>query len=293
MKPVVGRSRVVIEDVRPQIDAGRYPVCRVLGDEVVVTAAVFADGHDHLGARLLYRSSAERRWRFTQMTALGNDLWTGSFKVDRVGTWCYTVEGWTDHFDTWASDLKKRLAAQVRPASAEAAQTEKEKSNEGGPEPGAAPVKGLQEIPLALRSGVLLLQQAAKRTRGTDAKRLIEAAASLALLADQNSAYYDDPITPEILSLAGRCPDLAYAMRFQPELNLRVDRERARFSAWYELFPRSASLVPGRHGSFQDVEAQLPEIAAMGFDILYLPPIHPIGRAFRKGRNNSIHSGDG
>ena len=283
MKPVEGRSRVVIEEVTPQIDGGLYPVCRIVGDEVIVTAAVFADGHDHLGARLLYRSGSERRWRFTPMTAMGNDLWTGSFKVDKLGQWSFTVQGWVDHFDTWSSDLVKRLAAQV---PLQPGQPDEKKSK---------PIteKDSQDIPLALRSGVLLLKEAAKRTRGQDAKHLLEIAAELQALADSNATYYENPITAEIQSLVGRCPDMSYATRYRPEVHLRVDRERARFSSWYELFPRSASPIAGKHGSFRDVEQQLPEIAAMGFDILYLPPIHPIGQAFRKGRNNSIQAEPG
>jgi starch synthase (maltosyl-transferring) len=269
MKPARGRNRVVIEEVAPQVDAGRHPACRIAGDEVLITAAIFADGHDHVAARLLYRHSSERRWRIAPMTPTSNDLWTGSFRVDQLGAWSFTVEGWIDHFDTWASDLTKRLAAQSE-------------------QPGAG--AGSQDIPLALRSGAILTQETARRARGADAKRLTEVAKSITSLADQNAASYESPITPEIRSLISRYPDLTYATRFEPELPVRVDRERARFSSWYELFPRSASSVHGRHGTLRDVEQLLPEIAAMGFDILYLPPIHPIGRAFRKGRNNSIHA---
>jgi starch synthase (maltosyl-transferring) len=268
MKPAHGRNRVVIEEVAPQIDAGRYPVCRIVGDEVIVTAAIFADGHDHLTARLLYHHKSERRWHFIPMTAATNDLWTGSFKVDQLGSWSFTVLGWIDHFDTWVSDLRKRLAAQQEP-------------NE------AVPNALAQDIPMALRSGALLVQAAAKRARGTDAKRLLEVVRSLNSLADQNAAFYEYPLSGDIETLVARYPDLTWATRFEPELSLWVDRERARFSSWYELFPRSASPIPGQHGTFHDVERQLPEIAAMGFDILYLPPIHPIGNAFRKGSNNS------
>jgi starch synthase (maltosyl-transferring) len=268
MKPAHGRNRVVIEEVAPQIDAGSYPVCRIVGDEVVVTAAIFADGHDHLTARLLYQHKSERRWRFTPMIATTNDLWTGSFKVDKIGSWSFTVLGWIDHFDTWVSGLRKRLAAQ-------------QELNE------AVPNALAQDIPLALRSGALLVQAAAKRARGTDAKRLLEVVRSLNSLADQNAAFYEYPLSGDIETLVARYPDLTWATRFEPELPLWVDRERARFSSWYELFPRSASPIPGQHGTFHDVERQLPEIAAMGFDILYLPPIHPIGNAFRKGSNNS------
>jgi starch synthase (maltosyl-transferring) len=268
MKPANGRNRVVIEEIAPQVDAGRHPACRILGDEVVVTAAVFADGHDHVAARLLYRHTSERRWRFAAMTAKGNDLWAGSFRVDKLGSWSFTVLGWIDHFDTWTSDLRKRLGAQADPNKPAAA---------------VAP----QDIPLALRTGSLLIKETAKRARGADAKHLLEVAQSLNWMADQKATFYEYPLTEEIEALVARYPDLTHATRYEPELPLWVDRERARFSAWYELFPRSMSPVPGKHGTLADVETQLPEVAAMGFDILYMPPIHPIGHAFRKGPNNS------
>ncbi|QHN04280.1 DUF3416 domain-containing protein [Granulicella sp. WH15] len=268
MKPSHGRNRVVIEEITPQVDGGRYPACRIVGDQVVVTAAIFADGHDHVAARLEYRRSSEKKWRTVPMTALGNDLWTASFPVDQPGMWTFTVQGWIDHFDTWASDLKKRLAAQPDPQH---------------PDPNAVP----QDIPLALRSGAILVKEAAGRARSADAKQLQKLADTLTALADKNAAFYEYPLSDSQHALMARYPDLSNATRYEPELTLWVNRERARFSAWYELFPRSMSPVPGQHGTFADVEKQLPEIAAMGFDILYMPPIHPIGNAFRKGPNNS------
>ncbi|WP_263358031.1 alpha-1,4-glucan--maltose-1-phosphate maltosyltransferase [Acidicapsa ligni] len=274
-KPIHGRNRVVIEEVTPQIgtgvNAGLYPACRIVGDEVVVSAAIFADGHDHLAARLLYRKNSDKRWISAPMTATSNDLWTGSFQVDKLGSWSFTVQGWIDHFDTWVSDTKKRLAAQPDPQN---------------PDPNATP----QDIPLAFRSGAILIRDAAKKARGADSRRLLQVAESLTAEADQNADLYEYPLTPEIEALVSSYPDLTLATRYAPELPLWVDRERARFSAWYELFPRSASSIPGQHGTFADVENQLPEIAEMGFDVLYLPPIHPIGRAFRKGPNNSTTS---
>jgi starch synthase (maltosyl-transferring) len=272
MKPHNGRNRVVIEEIAPQIDAGRHPVCRILGDRVQITAAVFADGHDHVAARLLFRHHSEATWRFVPMTELGNDMWTATFPVDQLGRWSYTVQGWIDHFDTWASDLKKRLAAQPTAAN---------------------PSLPSQDIPLALRSGAILLTEAAARALDPDTWQLSAAAAMLNALAAENAAFYEDPITPEIEALVARYPDLTHATVFEPELPLWVDRERARFSAWYELFPRSTSPIPGQHGTLADVVLQLPEIAAMGFDILYMPPIHPIGHAFRKGPNNSTVAAPG
>ncbi len=265
MIPSDGRRRVFIEEVKPQIDSGRHPVCRIIGDDLTVTAAIFADGHDRLAAQLLYRPKSERRWRSVPMTPLVNDVWTASFKLDQLGSWRFTIQAWMDHFETWASDLKKRLAAQVD--------------------------AGRQDIPLALRTGAIFIRDAAKRARKTDAKRLTDAALSLESLASMNSDFYEYPLDQEIHSLISLYPDLTHASRFTSELPVQVDRERARFSAWYEIFPRSTSPLPGQHGTFRDVEQQLPEIARMGFDILYLPPIHPIGRAFRKGRNNVTSAG--
>lgn len=269
MKPVEGRKRIVIEEVQPQVNCGRYPVKRILGDTVTVTCAAFGDGHDHVAARLLYRQIGESRWQFSPFAALGNDLWTADFVVDQPGLWQYTVQAWIDHFDTWCDDLKKRLTAQPDPRQ---------------PTESTQP----QDIPLALRSGSILIEQAADRAKGRDAKRLHEIAASLQWMADQNSSNYENPINQEIIELVTRYPDLTFATKYEQNLTLWVDRERARYSTWYELFPRSSSSDPTRHGTFHDVAARIPEIAAMGFDVLYMPPIHPIGNAYRKGPNNNV-----
>ena len=274
MKPSEGRARVVIEDIEPQVNCGRYPVRRIVGDLLRVSSAIFADGHDHLAARLLYRHKSERRWRSVAMTELGNDLWSAGFTVNKLGGWKFCVQGWVDHFDTWCSDLKKRLAAQPNPEK---------------PDPLAVP----QNIPLALRTGAELLEKTARRASGSDARHLGEIVASLRWMAEQNAAIYEYPISDEVMALAAHYPDLEYATKSDIEVPVWVDREKARYSTWYELFPRSTSPTPGKHGTFRDVEAQLPEIAAMGFDVLYLPPVHPIGTAFRKGRNNSTTAAEG
>jgi starch synthase (maltosyl-transferring) len=270
MKPTEGRRRVIIEEIQPVIDAGRYPAKRVLGDLVTVTAAIFSDGHDHVAARLLYRHSSTKKFRTAPFTPLTNDLWSATFPVDQLGAWLFTIEAWVDHFDTWVSDLTKRLAAQQTSA---------------------------QDIPLALRIGADHLDAAASRAKPAkrwtaDAKILTSAAAQLRSLAGQNLALYTDPIDATLIALVAKYPDLAYATQYPTELPLWVDRERARFSSWYELFPRSAG-PEGRHGTLHDVQLRLPEIAAMGFDVLYMPPIHPIGLAFRKGRNNSVSAEPG
>ena len=261
MNPQHGRRRVVIEAVNPQIEGGRHAVHRIAGDEVVVTAAIFADGKDELAARLLYRHSSDKEWRVAPMQADGNDLWSGAFRVDKLGDWRFTILGWVDHFASWTGDLKKRITAQNDSSA--------------------------QDIALALRSGAVLARQASQRARGSDAKQIQQWAEKLETLARENRSRYDDPCDDALMELMAHHPDLATATQYDVDLPVWVDREQARFSTWYELFPRSASPVPGRHGTLRDVERQLPEIAAMGFDIVYLPPIHPIGRAFRKGPNNS------
>ena len=269
MKPVEGRRRVVIEEVQPQVDCGRYPAKRILGDVVTVTSAIFGDGHDHVAGRLFYRHSSESDWHSTTLTSLPNDLWTVTFSVDKLGDWLFTIEAWVDHFATWCADLQKRLAAQPSP---------------GAPENSTQS----QNIPLALQSGAILLNHTAQRAKGHDSQLLAEAANRLNELADSNATRYEFPLSKEIVALAAQYPDLTLATRYHQELHLWVDRERARYSTWYELFPRSTSPDPTRPGTFADVKALLPTIAAMGFDVLYLPPIHPIGDAFRKGRNNSV-----
>jgi starch synthase (maltosyl-transferring) len=273
MKPAEGRRRVVIEAIQPQVACGLTPARRFLGDSVQVSAAIFSDGHDHVLARLLSKHQDDPNWLSTPMTALGNDLWSAAFSVDRIGPWLFTIQAWVDHFDTWCADLKMRLAAQ--------------------PDPSDPARRDLppQDIPLALTIGASLFDQTAARAKGPDAKHLKSIAASLRTLAGNNSALYQYPLTPQDEALAACYPDLSLASSAEKELRLWVNRERARFSSWYELFPRSTSPDPTRHGTFADVELLLPQIAAMGFDILYLPPIHPIGRAFRKGPNNSTTPG--
>jgi len=271
MKPTDGRIRVVIEAVSPQLDCGRYPVRRVVGEVISVTAAIFADGHDRLGARLLYRHSAQRSWRFEPMLELDNDQWTGTFTVDKLGLWQFYIVAWVDPFRTWCVDLRKRLAV-VGDADANVS---------------------ARDIRRALDEGELLVQAAAVRAFGADARRLRELSRSLAEFPPAASHPSEFPLSAEDELLIAHYPDRAHATRLDRALAVRVERERAQFSAWYELFPRSTSPVANAHGTLADVARQLPDIAAMGFDILYLPPIHPIGRKFRRGANNTSSASPG
>jgi starch synthase (maltosyl-transferring) len=250
-----GRKRVVIEGVKPEIDCGRYPIKRVAGENVVVEAAVFADGHDHVACQLLYWHENQAP-QAVPMKALGNDLWRAEFCARELGIYEYTIEGWIDRFDTWRSDLIKRIGAG-------------------------------QDVDVAMLIGAQLVEDAATRASGVDAELLRLVARQLRDKKDPE-ARKTTALDEKLLSAVQRYPESLLATRYAKNLQVTVDREKARFSAWYEVFPRSCATEPGRHGTFADCTARLPYIASMGFDVVYLPPIHPIGRAFRKGKNNSV-----
>jgi len=255
-KPADGRSRVVIETVKPEIDCGRFPVKRVTGESVTVQADILVDGHDLISAVLLFRFADESEWFETPLTETGNDRWRGNFSVNRLGRYEYSVEAWVDHFKTWRRDLRKRLdAVQVSAAD--------------------------------LQIGSRLVRAAQERAKGEDRRRLQQWAESLAAVPEPREGAQLG-LAEELLELMLRYPDRSLSTRYGKELQVIVDRERARFSTWYELFPRSSSPGAGRHGTLRDVEADLPRLARMGFDVLYLPPIHPIGRTNRKGKNNAL-----
>jgi starch synthase (maltosyl-transferring) len=270
MKMSAGCNRVIIEEVQPQIDCGRYPAKRIIGDLVTVTAAIFCDGHDRVSGRLLYRSDGEADWRSTPMVPLENDLWCATFTVDKLGEWSYTLEAWIDHLASWSDDFKKRLAAQASPHLPYQATNR-------------------QDVCLALRSGAFVLDRIAQRSEGLHSELLTTTAQDLRRSCELDDlTKYRYPLSDEVIKIARLYPDLTCATRYSRELHLWVDRERARYSTWYEVFPRSTSPQTTHHGTFATLQMLLPSIAAMGFDVLYLPPIHPIGSSFRKGKNNSV-----
>jgi starch synthase (maltosyl-transferring) len=251
------RQRVVIENVYPEIDGGRFPLKRSVGQTVRVEADIHTDGHDLIAAFLLYRESDCPTWSETPMIPTGNDRWAGTFRVAAVGRTVYTLQAWVARFLSWQRDLSKKMEAG-------------------------------QEISVDLLVGVVLAEDAAKRAKGADRRKLLAFARAIRPgegrgVPECAAAAQDE----ELGLLVDRYPDRTLSTGYGRELPVVVDRERARFGAWYELFPRSCSPEPGRHGTFKDVEARLPYVASMGFDVLYLPPIHPIGRAYRKGRNNA------
>jgi starch synthase (maltosyl-transferring) len=256
-----GRARIAIEGVTPRVDCGRYSVKRIAGDELVVEADIFSDGHDEVMAALLYRRQGEEKWQETSMRRLDNDRWQGSFLLEEPGVYLYTLTGWVDRFRSWQMDLEKR-------------------------------VKAGQDVTVDLAIGVRIIEDAAKDASGADAARLRLMGAALSKETSRLQAIALG-LDPELSDLISSCCARGVATRYPEELLVRVDRKRALFSSWYELFPRSLGSAEGRHGTLADCAKLLPEIAGMGFDVLYLPPIHPIGSSKRKGRRNTVVAQEG
>ena len=252
-----GTKRVVIEGVSPEIDGGRFPIKRTVGERVVVEADAFTDGHDLLFCALGHRRDEEPDWTWVRMVHVVNDRWRGEFSVGDVGVHRYTIKGWVDRFGSWRRDLEKKAAAG-------------------------------QDIDVELLAGAEIVERVARRARSRDADWLRGFARKL---RSSDSGAYDAAVDDGLAVLMAKYPDQESATAYERELSVVVDRERARFSSWYEMFPRSASSRPGRHGTFRDVEARLPYVADMGFDVLYLPPLHPIGYTNRKGKNNNPNGG--
>lgn len=245
-----GQSRVVIENVQPQVDGGLYPAKRSIGETVAVNADIFADGHDHIRAHLHYKKEGAPAWQVVEMKPGYNDGWYASFPVTEKGFYTFTVVAWIDHFDTWYDGFKKKAAAKV-------------------------------DVKVELMEGVQLLKKLATNDPklGAAANKLSEA------YGYAKSIEY--VLSPEFADIVYHHPLIEFETQHDQELKVLVEQKKANFSAWYELFPRSASLE-GKHGTFRDVIKLLPRVASMGFDVLYLPPIHPIGKINRKGKNNSV-----
>jgi starch synthase (maltosyl-transferring) len=256
-RPDDGRRRVVIESVSPSVDCGRFPIKRVAGDRLVVEADVFADGHEALRCMLRHRRRGARTWEEIEMALLSNDRWQGALELPELGRYQYTVVAWVDAFLSWRQDFVKRVDD--------------------------------ADIALALLSGAALVEGAARRAKGADARALRDWAKALNAdtpLEERRSLASGE----ELHTMVVRYPDRRLSTTYGLELEVEVDRPLARCSAWYEMFPRSCASEPGRHGTFADCARRLDYVAQMGFDIVYFPPVHPIGRAQRKGRNNALEA---
>ncbi|MEX1005162.1 MAG: alpha-1,4-glucan--maltose-1-phosphate maltosyltransferase [Acidimicrobiia bacterium] len=246
--------RVVIENIAPTVDCGRFPAKRIVGDEVTVEADVFADGHDHVAAVIEFRAGAGE-WRIAPMSQTVMDRLQGSFRTDEVGGYEFRVRGWIDHFDTWRDGLEK-------------------KDGVG------------QDVSVDLQIGAELVDAAASRAEGAASTTLTSFSSRIRQAGSTQPERVAAALDPDLAALMSEWGDRTRST-VSDAYPIRVDRQRARFSSWYELFPRSWGPT-GEHGTFAHVTAKLPYVAEMGFDVLYLPPIHPIGTTKRKGPNNSL-----
>jgi starch synthase (maltosyl-transferring) len=251
--------RIEIQYPAPAVDGGRYPAKRCVGDTVTVAADIFRDGHERLRAVARFRGPGARRWSEAQLSPVDRHLdgvrWEGEFEVDRTGRWQYTVQAWTDVFETWRDELERKILA------------------------------GQHDLAGELSEGVVLLKDALASATDEDDRVLIEhAVRTLADPKTPETSKHDVALGPELFSAIERVGSRHDATALREPLAIEVDRERARFGAWYELFPRS-------WGGFAKVQRELPRLAELGFDVVYLPPIHPIGRKNRKGRNNALTAG--
>ena len=265
---VRSQRRVIVERVWPEIDGGRFPIKRTIGETVTVSADVFADGHDLLAGVVKYRYVAGRPtpWQEVPLTARDNDRWEGTFTVTELGDYEYTVEAWVDRFRSWLKGLVAKADAG-------------------------------QDVSSELLEGAKLIQAAVARTVSgapatDDNLRLLEIADVLRSDTPQVARVWAAK-DPSLAPLMDVRPDRTASTTYQRTLICRVDSVRARFSAWYEMFPRSVTPDPTRSGTFREAEARLSDIAAMGFDVVYLPPVHPIGSTHRKGRNNALTAASG
>ncbi len=244
-----GQARVVIENVQPQVDDGQYAAKYTIGEFVRVSADIFADGHDHIRAQVLYRREAAESWATLELAHHGNDRWEAAFQVTEKGYYFFTIRAWIDHFETWHTGFIKKADAALN-------------------------------VTVELMEGAAFL------------KRLGRGNPHLQSLANEltDSGRYSEAVqkvlSPAFAKLVHEHPLIEHETAWERELKVIVEFRKANFSAWYELFPRSASLED-KHGTFHDVIRLLPRIASMGFDVLYLPPIHPIGEENRKGKNNN------
>ena len=248
-----GQLRVIIENIQPQVEGGLYPAKRTIGERLDVTAHIFADGHDHLRAEMLYKFGQKGAWTIVEMQSAINDEWLASFFALERGTYYFTVRAWVDHLETWFDGIKKKIAAKL--------------------DVRVELMEGVEFL-RAAGAGDVALEAMAKKLENTGA---YQGAVNAVLSDDFRHIVHSFPLRQ-------------YETEGGKEFEVQVEHKKALCSTWYELFPRSSSLQPGRHGTFNDTIKLLPRIAAMNFDVLYLPPIHPIGKVNRKGKNNAVNA---
>jgi starch synthase (maltosyl-transferring) len=256
MKDVKGKERVIIENVYPEIDCGHFSIKRVIGEYVAVTADIFADGHNEIKSILLHRKRGDKIWEETIMKQFPNDKWEAVFKVSEKGCYEYTIKSFIDHFASWQKGFKIKFEAN-------------------------------QDIAVELKIGLGLIIEARSRADSKLKKKLDKWIDFINDVEDNPASAAALVLSEDLSQVMYECADDSNATTYKKILRVEVERKRALFSSWYEVFPRSTSPVSGRHGNLRDVEKIIPLVAKMGFDILYFPPIHPIGTSFRKGKDNS------
>jgi starch synthase (maltosyl-transferring) len=257
-------QRIVIQNVRPAVDAGRYPIKREVGDALEATAEIFKEGHGKLRAVLKLRRVGVGPWDESPMELVnpGLDLWRGAIPLPEVGRYEYTVEAWTDEFETWRDEFERKQAAG-------------------------------HDVRLELTEGRSIVAAARGRAVDDDARVIARALAEFDARGADASTRAAALLSVDLRTALARCPDRAESTVHEPTLGIVVDRIQARFAAWYEMFPRSQGREAGRSGTFQDCVRRFADVRAMGFDVVYFVPIHPIGRVNRKGRNNTLEPGPG
>jgi len=261
--PASGLPHLVIEDVHPNVDGGAFPAKRIVGDRVTVRATAFKEGHDLVAGQIRYRAPGARTWQTAPMTYEKDfDRLTGGFVVDRIGRWTFSVDAWTDRWATWVMDVERFLKAGV-------------------------------DVPMELVEGAQLLDEAAAQAAGSGRAQAVLSGAAERLRderrpQDARAALALAPAVRDLMAAYLPAPD---AVLHERTFAVDVDRAIAGFAAWYEMFPRSQTTDPSRHGTFADATRRLPALADLGFDVVYLPPIHPIGTTHRKGKNNTLRAG--
>ncbi|HKJ78084.1 MAG TPA: alpha-1,4-glucan--maltose-1-phosphate maltosyltransferase, partial [Prolixibacteraceae bacterium] len=260
-----GQQRVFIENIQPQVNCGDFPVKRVINDKIEITADIYCDSHDVLSAELLCKFQEEEEWQSTEMEHVINDQWKANFILTSLGSYFYTVRAWVDHFKSWHRDILKKIEADV-------------------------------DYKVDLKVGAILVQEVMdKHNDITEKDRKYLQKVEGKLTSDEASPESStEPIlSGKLLRTMVKYPVKKHISQHQKEFEVSVDRERANFSSWYEAFPRSLNPDGDKHGTFKDTINFLPYIEEMGFNVLYLPPIHPIGKTNRKGKNNNVKSETG
>src|SRR4029077_20864487 len=247
----------VIQNLRPLIDGGRYPIKRIVGDDLVVEADVFKDGHDVVAAALKCRRVGEANWHQTAMSFVDNDRWRGVCSFYEIGVYEYTVEAWTDAFRSWRDEFRKKFEAGIENLTAEALE------------------------------GAELIESASKRAHVAEDSERLQELAECIQTAD-NAQINNIIHSGELEVLMATHPDRSWATQYFPPPRVLVERRDAQVAAWYEFFPRSAEGYGDRGSTFRDCLPRVDDAKAMGFNVIYFPPIHPIGHTSRKGRNNSV-----